>query len=296
MFDMSVRGGAPQVILDTINTLNSMGEKVYLLTPFRLDYQKIEECHKNAKIEKVYYPNNFKSLFCKGNFLPRRFMKKEFQQMIKEVDLIIDIDGGVIHKYLPKDFDKYIVWRFSCIYPDLTLKWSFKRKIKEKMKVLLGSRRCIPSKDYKVYAHDEWTKRELLKHWNLQAQERCLYAGVKTEEFTEENAKKKNQNKKRDENFFNKIKEFLEKKGIEILDIKDFRNDEAVLKIKRDRKEELLFVFNKKKITEKEILKSHKKASEENLKFSILFLSEAPKKLNDLIEAVKNLSEIDRIT
>lgn len=107
--------------------------------------------------------------------------------------------------------------------------------------------------------------------------------------------KKKQNNNKKDENFFNKIKEFLEKKNIEILDIKDFRNNEAVLKIKKDRKEELLFVFNQKKITEKEILKSHKKASEENLKYSILFMAETPKKLSDLIEAVRNLSEIDRI-
>src|SRR4030042_1495973 len=45
--------------------------------------------------------------------------------------------------------------------------------------------------------------------------------------------KKKKQNKKMDENFFNKIKEFLEKKNIEILDIKDFRNNEAILKIKK---------------------------------------------------------------
>jgi hypothetical protein len=107
--------------------------------------------------------------------------------------------------------------------------------------------------------------------------------------------RKKQNNNKRDENFFNKVKEFLEKKNIEILDIKDFRNDEAVLKIKKERKEELLFVFNKKKITEKEILKSHKKALEENMRYSILFMSETPKRLSDLIEAVRNLSEIDKM-
>jgi hypothetical protein len=107
--------------------------------------------------------------------------------------------------------------------------------------------------------------------------------------------KTKKQNKKRDENFFNKIKEFLEKKGIEILDIRDFQNEEAVLKVKKERKEELLFVFNKKKITEKEILKAYKKASEEKMPYSILSLGEPPKKLNDLIEAIKNLSEMDKI-
>lgn len=120
----------------------------------------------------------------------------------------------------------------------------------------------------------------------------------KKETITKEKLKpkrKRQNSNKRDENFFNKIKEFLEKKNIEILDIKDFRNNEAVLKIKKERKEELLFVFNKKKITEKEILRSHKKASEENIKYSILFMAETPKRLSDLIDAVRNLSEIDKI-
>ncbi len=101
--------------------------------------------------------------------------------------------------------------------------------------------------------------------------------------------------KKRDENFFNKIKESLSKEKIEILDIKDFTNDEAVLRIKKDGKEELFFVYNKKRITEKEILKAHKKASENKMKYSIFFLGEPSKKLMDLIFAVKDLSRIDKI-
>ncbi|OGJ16542.1 hypothetical protein A3K74_00355 [Candidatus Pacearchaeota archaeon RBG_13_33_26] len=108
--------------------------------------------------------------------------------------------------------------------------------------------------------------------------------------------KKKNQkkDKKKDENFFNRIKEFLDKKGVEILDIKDFKNDEAILKIKR-KEEEILFVFNKKKITEKEILRAYKKASEMGMKYSILSFGETPKRLSDFISAAKSLSEIDRI-
>ncbi|VVB83982.1 Uncharacterised protein [uncultured archaeon] len=106
---------------------------------------------------------------------------------------------------------------------------------------------------------------------------------------------KSSKSEKKDENFFNNIKEHLSKKKIEILDIKDFKNDEAVLKIKKGNSEELLFVFNKKKITEKEILKASKKASEIKSGYSILCLGEVPKKLNDLISAIKNLSDIDRI-
>lgn len=115
--------------------------------------------------------------------------------------------------------------------------------------------------------------------------------------FTKEKPKKeakKKQNKKRDENFFNKIKEFLTRKGIEIIDIKDFKNDKAILKIKKEGNEELLFIFNKKKIGEKEILEAHKKASG-NERYNIFSMGETPKKLKDLISAIKSLSEIDRI-
>jgi hypothetical protein len=112
---------------------------------------------------------------------------------------------------------------------------------------------------------------------------------------SESHQKKSGKTEKRDDNFFNKIKEFLAKKEIEIIDIRDFRNNEACLKVKKSGNEELLFVFNKKKITEKELLSSNKIASEENMPYSILSLGETAKKLNELISAIKNLSEIGRI-
>ena len=100
---------------------------------------------------------------------------------------------------------------------------------------------------------------------------------------------------KKDENFFNKIKEHLANQKIEIIDIINFKNDEAKIKIKKENTEELLFVFNKKKITEKEILKSNKEASEMELKYTLLSFGEITKKLNDFIDAIKNLSEIGKI-
>jgi hypothetical protein len=108
-------------------------------------------------------------------------------------------------------------------------------------------------------------------------------------------AQKAKKQKKSDENFFNKIKEFLAKKGIEILDIKNFKNEEALFKVSRNNSEELLFIFNRKKITEKEVLKAGKLALESGMNYSIYHLGENPKKLEDLISAVKNLTEIGRI-
>ncbi len=123
---------------------------------------------------------------------------------------------------------------------------------------------------------------------------------IKKETTHKEKSPKKTENKvkktdKKDDNFFNKIKDFLSKKEIEIVDIKEFKNNEALLKVKKNDKEQLLFAFNKKKITEKEILGAHKKAAEENMPYSILSLGETTKKLGDLISAIKNLSEIGKI-
>jgi 5-formyltetrahydrofolate cyclo-ligase len=107
--------------------------------------------------------------------------------------------------------------------------------------------------------------------------------------------KSKKPNKKKDENFFNKIKEFLAEQKIEIVDIINFKNDEAKIRVRKKDSEELLFAFNKKKITEKEILKANKEASEEKMKYGILSLGETTKKLNDFIDAIRNLSEIGKI-
>lgn len=117
----------------------------------------------------------------------------------------------------------------------------------------------------------------------------------KTSKSSDKKIKKSSKTDKKDDNFFNKIKEFLSKKEIEIIDIKEFKNNEALLKVKKGHREELLFAFNKKKIAEKEILGAHKKAAEENMPYSILSLGDTTKKLNDLISAIKNLSEIDKI-
>jgi len=112
---------------------------------------------------------------------------------------------------------------------------------------------------------------------------------------SETKTKKPAKNDKKNENFFNKIKEFLSKKKVEIIDIKDFKNDEAILKVKKGNNEELLFVFNKKLITEKEIIKAWKKGTELKMPYSILSLGETPKKIGELISAFKGLSNIDKL-
>ncbi len=100
---------------------------------------------------------------------------------------------------------------------------------------------------------------------------------------------------KQDENFFNKIKEFLAEANIEILDIKSFNKSDLVLKINEEGEEKLLIAYNKKKITVSDLLKASKRASEFNLPYLVLSLGEPSKNLKDLVSAIKNLSKIDKI-
>jgi hypothetical protein len=119
-----------------------------------------------------------------------------------------------------------------------------------------------------------------------------------TEEIVKKEKKKVTKKKisqKQDEKFFNKIKEFLSEGNIEILDIQSFNKNDLVLKIKENGEEKLLIAYNKKKITITDLLKAHKKCSNENLQYLVLSLGEPSKNLKDMISAIKDLSKIDKV-
>jgi len=100
---------------------------------------------------------------------------------------------------------------------------------------------------------------------------------------------------KNDDKFFNKIKEYLQKENIDLIDLEGFNKNEIILKVKQNDQEKLLIAFNKKRITETDIIKASKKASEKNLTYLILSFGEPMKKLQNLIYALKNLSNIKKI-
>jgi len=108
-------------------------------------------------------------------------------------------------------------------------------------------------------------------------------------------AKKKTISRKKNDKFFNKVKEFLSKKSIEILDIESVGQKDIMLKVNVEEKEKLVVAYNKKRITETDILKAHKKAEEINLKYIILSLGEPTRKFQNLIKAIKDLSEIEKL-
>jgi len=119
-----------------------------------------------------------------------------------------------------------------------------------------------------------------------------------TEETIKKEKKKVTKRKisqKQNEQFFNKVKEFLSEGNIEILDIQSFNKNDLVLKINEDGEEKLLIAYNKKRITTADLLRAHKKSSEANLQYFVLGLGEPSKNLRDLISAIKDLSKIDKV-
>jgi len=106
---------------------------------------------------------------------------------------------------------------------------------------------------------------------------------------------KKAKTEKQNPKFFEKIKDFSKERNIEILDMIDFRKGEIILKIKEKEKEMVLIAFDKKKISEGEIIKAYKKANELGLDYIILSKSETSKKINELIKAIKKLHSIENL-
>ena len=118
-----------------------------------------------------------------------------------------------------------------------------------------------------------------------------------TKEKSKPKTKKKEKKKttKNDENFFNKVKEWIAKNSMEILDIESFNKNELRLKIKNNGEELLLVAYNKKRVTDSDLIKNSKKAKEVGLKYMVISMGETQKKITDLIDAARNLSEIKKI-
>ena len=89
---------------------------------------------------------------------------------------------------------------------------------------------------------------------------------------------------------------FLSAKSFEILDIESFGKNELTLKIRQNGIEEILIAYNKKRLNDEDIIKAHKKALEAGLKYRVLSLGGPLKKTENLIRALKDLKEIQKIS
>lgn len=100
--------------------------------------------------------------------------------------------------------------------------------------------------------------------------------------------------------FFNKAKDFLTEKNIEILGIEEIAINKIIFKVKDAQENEtygeyLIVVYNKKRITEEDIIKAYKKSEELKLKYKILSFGNPMKKTENIINAAKTLKGIEKI-
>jgi hypothetical protein len=108
-------------------------------------------------------------------------------------------------------------------------------------------------------------------------------------------AVKKKSNQIKNDKFFDSIKDILISKDYEILDIINLSKSELTLLIEKDKKKKMIAAFNKKSVSEPDIIKAYKKAKELGLPYIVLSKGEPNKKIKNFVEAVKSLEEIGKI-
>jgi hypothetical protein len=106
--------------------------------------------------------------------------------------------------------------------------------------------------------------------------------------------KKQSKKENNKNSFFNKVKESLINKQIEILGIEEIGINKIIFKVKNE-EEYLIIAYNKKKITEQDVINSYKKSLELGLPYKILLLGEPLKRFDNLIKAAKDLQGIEKI-
>lgn len=128
-----------------------------------------------------------------------------------------------------------------------------------------------------------------------QSEDKKTNSEIKKKKVAKKKTVKRKTSSSKNDKFFNKIKEHLNQKQIEIEDIIDFSKKDLTLKIKDRNEEKILVAYNKKKLNDADLINAYKKAKDYNLKYIILSLGEPYKKTQDLIKAIKNLKNIEKI-
>jgi len=104
---------------------------------------------------------------------------------------------------------------------------------------------------------------------------------------------KRKKTTKKSDIFFNKVKEYLSKENINIIEVESLSKNDLILKISSHGKKNLLFAYNKKRIAEADIVKASKKSKEIGLPYILLSKGGPLKKVENLIEALKGLESIE---
>lgn len=235
----------------------------------------------------------------------KKFLKDEEQEPAIRVALREIKDFAIAFKE-----NDEIYWRYFTVPEEEFAKEEnliVVEEIKEEPKVILEE----PEKDLGIFEplKDEEAITHRLRETLKDEEEEVVEVGIgekeNEEEVIEEKEKpvkkerkktaRKKMGQKQDEKFFNKIKEYLSERNVEIVDIQSFNKSDLVLKVNEDGEEKLLIAYNKKKITIRDLLKAYKKSFEAGIQYFVLSFGEPSKNLKDLISAIKDLSKIEKV-
>ncbi|NPE26416.1 hypothetical protein HNV12_00230 [Methanococcoides sp. SA1] len=97
------------------------------------------------------------------------------------------------------------------------------------------------------------------------------------------------------ETFLEKIENFLEKQDTKIKAIEEVDKTKVIATIEHNSKTTILFAFNRKRITEAELLKCYKHAKKKNLGYRIITKDTPTKKMQETIDAYKSLTKIQKL-
>jgi hypothetical protein len=256
-----------------------------------------------------YIPGQESMLENFSNFLKSK--EKEAFLLLKENKFLVDKEQdpairvalrGIKDFAMPFKSEEEIVWRYFTIpeeefsmNPETTEE--VKEEIKEEEK-LEDKKERVNEEQPEIVEEEEKEEEEIIEEEETEQEELEEPVNEKLGKKQEKPKKKKKNikiTKKQDESFFNKIKEFLQKTSVDILDIIDINRGEIILKVKSEEKQYLIFAFNKKNLNEKDIIASYKKASSMGLKYSMLCFGDIQKKIKELIFASKDLIEVNKI-
>jgi hypothetical protein len=118
---------------------------------------------------------------------------------------------------------------------------------------------------------------------------------IKEVENIFENKEKEDKKHTVKKTFLDQVEEFLSENGTKINSILEVDKKKVIAETKSENQKALLFAFNKKKISEEELMKCYKKAKEKNLSYHIITTGEPTKKMSETIDAYKSLIKIDQL-
>lgn len=228
--------------------------------------------------------------------------EKEAFLRLKEKKFLVDLEQepairialrAIKDFAIPFEKEGVMIWRYFTAVPE-----EYTHKIKEKS-LEIEEQFTPPKIEPEVFEEPETEEPEFEEAEEQEEIEEPAPEEIKYKKSKEKKTKKPKKIIKKtpssQDKFFNSVKEAITGKGYEITDIVGFSKTDLVLKIKDRKEEKLLVAFNKKKISDDDILKAYKKASEFSLPYMIISRGEPPKKVQNILDAAKNLSGIEEI-